>query len=299
MKDISKMKVFVKVIESGSFSEAGRQLGIAASSVSRQITAIEESLEVLLIHRSTHSIRLTEAGHIYYKRIRRILEDIEDTHNSLTQLQAKPKGTLRISLSVEFAKHYVTPHTSEFLNRYPDIKLDISTSDRMIDLLEEEIDVAIRWCVLEDSSLIARKFPNTNELVIGGSPEYFEKYGVPETPEDLKNHNCLLTPYQNADTWYLNHPEKTHEIKVSGNIRSNSGDVILNAIMDGVGISVIPTWLAREELKSDKIQLVLTDFKPYTGTLRERFIYALYPDKRYLPLKVRVFIDFLVEKLEA
>lgn len=296
MKDITRMKVFVKTIESGSFSEAGRQLGIVASSVSRQITAIEESLEVLLIHRSTHSISLTEAGHLYYKRIKRI---IEDTHLSLTQLQAKPKGNLRISVSAEFARRYVIPNMGEFLNLYPDINLDLSTSDKVVDLLEEEIDVAIRYDSMENSSHVARVFPNTNELIIGGSPNYFKKYGVPQTPEDLKNHNCLTTTHHNSDIWYLNHLQKTHEIKVSGNITTNSGEVLLNAIMDGIGLCIVPIWFAREEINLGLIQAVLSDYKPYECALKERSVYALYPDKRYLPLKVRVFIDFLLEKLEG
>ncbi len=299
MKELNPMKVFVKVVNTGSFSEAARQLSMSPSSVSRQVTGIEQSLEVRLLHRTTHRISLTEAGQIYYHRVSRILEELEDTYTSLSELQTTPKGNLRINVSVEFGNIYLVPHLAEFLQEYPGIKLDLIMSNEYVDMMQQEVDIAIRYGTLEDSSFVARKLPTTNKLVVGASPEYFERFGTPNTPQDLINHNCLVPKFSQANVWYLKQGRKTHEVRVSGNMESNSGFAMISAIKAGVGLSIIPSWLIRQELKNGEIQTVLNEFQPYQGSLSERHVYALYADRRYLPAKVRTFLDFIISKLEA
>ena len=298
MQEISKMKIFLKVIDLGSFSEAGRQLGVAPSSVSRHISSLEASLQVRLIQRNTHNISLTEAGQVYYQRVQRIIEDIDDTHAVLGQLQDGPRGTLRLNLNIEYGSQYVVNHIPEFLALYPDIKIDLVMNDKIVDLLEQEADLALRYGKMEDSNLISRRVAGTSQLILGGSPEYFEKYGIPLVPEDLLNHNCITYKFPQGQTWYLRKGNKTHEVKVSGNMQSNSGFAIRQALKSSVGITIMPKWLADDALKSKHIVTALDDYQLFQGTLQERSIYLVYPAKKFLPLKVRVFIDFLIEKFE-
>jgi len=185
------MGLFVEVVAAGSFSEAGRRRGLAASSVTRSINALEDQLGVRLLNRSTRKLSLTEAGRLYHERSRRIIAEVEDARLSVSQLEAAPRGTLRMNVPVAFGRLHVAPALPTFLARYPGLQVDLSMTDGFIDLVEEGVDLAVRIGELEDSSLIARRLA-PNRRVICASPDYLRQAGVPRVPEDLRTHNCLI-----------------------------------------------------------------------------------------------------------
>ncbi|WP_159084351.1 LysR family transcriptional regulator [Dongshaea marina] len=297
MKEINRMKVFVVAARAGSFSQAGRQLNLSPSSVSRQVSAIEEELEVRLLHRTTHHLSLTEAGTLYYQRVTRLLDELDEIHHSLMQHKNQPKGQLKLNVSGEFASLYISPHIGEFLMLYPDIRVDLNINNDRVNLVEQDVDLAIRYDSMEDSSLIARKLPVDHGILVGASPAYLARNGQPRTPEELLEYHCILAKSVNTDLWLFRKGQEVREVRVSGRLASNSGIAIVNAVKDGAGIAMMPRWIAQPELSSGEIMPVLGDYTCFNGSLRERFLYALYPDRHYLPLKVKLFLEFIVQKI--
>jgi len=297
MNLFSSISLFVKTVEVGNFSELGRQLHLAPSSISRQINALEEELGVRLLQRTTRNINLTEAGQIYYERANKILSDLDDAQLAITQLQARPKGLLRINVAIPFGERIIVPLIPDFLSLYPEVKIDLSLEDRAIDLVEERVDLAIRIGRLEDSSIVARKLAD-NRFVVCASQKYIEVHGQPENPEDLSQHNCIVNRnIYNSNTWQFRKGNNSQNISVTGNFQANSGGALYNAMLSNLGIAILPTWYVGEDIKCGRLQWLLKDYDVNLSSMIDSAIFALYPAGQYLPPKVRVFVDYLTEKI--
>jgi len=292
MNLLNGMQLFVKSVETGNFSKLGRQIHMAPSSISRQISALEDKLGVRLLQRSTRNISLTEAGQIYYQRASKILIDIEQAQYAVTQLQANPEGSLRLNVAVPFGEMHIVPLIPKFLEKYPNVKIDLTLEDRTVDLVEERVDLSIRIGRLDDSSLVARKLA-ANRYVICASKTYFETSGIPHTPEDLSKHNCII--FKHANIWHLNQGASLHRIPISGNFQANTGGALFSAAKSGIGIAMLPTWLVGRAIQESKLQQVLSDYEPVLANMIDSAVYAIYPASFYLPPKVRVFLDYLVD----
>lgn len=284
---LQAMRVFRRVIELGSFTAAAEDLNFTPATISKHIAFLEEQLSTRLIQRTTRRMHLSDSGEQYYERVCHLLDDLEETEYQVKGLDIKPKGRLRISVPMSFGLPHINPAIESFLKAYPDINIDVHFSDHIVDLVEQGIDVAIRiHNKLEDSSLSARTLCQISR-VICASPSYLDQAGVPELPNDLKDHNCLVfSLLQSADVWHLG----DQAVSVKGNYRSNNSLAIKQLLLNGMGISQIPTFLVHKELQRGQLQVVLPDYQPPGRT-----IYALFPPGRYRPKKVRCFLDHLSE----
>lgn len=291
----SGIELFVKTVEAGSFSKLGRQLNLAPSSISRKINALEAELGARLLHRTTRAISLTEAGQTYYHRVRKILQELDDAHSAIDQLQAAPAGILRLNVATPFGERIIVPRIPAFLERYPGLNIDLTLEDRIVNLVDERVDLAIRIGRLEDTRIVARKLAE-NRFVICGSPNYFQRHGTPQTPPDLSGHNCITNKsLPNAQLWQFRKGKSAWNIPVTGTLQANTGGALFQAVMSGFGIATLPTWYVSEEVASGRLQPVLLDYEVTLAALADSGIYALYPVSQFLPPKVRVFIDYLVE----
>jgi DNA-binding transcriptional LysR family regulator len=294
MDALHSMGLFVDVVMAGSFSEAGRRRGLAASSVTRSISALEDELGVRLLNRTTRKLSLTEAGRLYHERSRRIIAEVEDARLSISQLEAAPRGTLRLNLPVVFGRMHVAPALPAFLARYPAVDIDMTVTDAFIDLVEDGVDLAVRIGELDDSSLIARRLA-PNHRVICASPDYLARAGVPSSPQDLRQHNCLIYKRQPRRTfWRLRNVAGTIEIEVEGTLRANNADALVAAAQGGLGLTIVPVWMVIDEIKSGTLTRVLADYQVSPGAL-DTSIYAVFPYNRHLSPKVRALVDFFVE----
>ena len=297
MNLFSSIELFVRTIEVGNFSELGRQLQMAPSSISRQINALEEELGVRLLQRTTRKINLTEAGQIYYEKARKILSDLDDAHLAITQLQSSPKGLLRINVAIPFGERNIVPLIPGFLALYPELNIDLTLEDRKIDLVEERVDLAIRIGRLDDSSIVARKLADNKFVVCAGS-KYLETHGTPSLPDDLFQHNCITNKnIYHSDIWQFSKDGSLQEISVSGNFKANSGGALYSAMLSNLGIAALPTWYVGDDIKQGNLERVLPDYEIILPAMKDSAIYALYPAGQYLPPKVRAFIDYLIDKI--
>ena len=300
MDQLAAMRSFVKVVEVGGFSAAARQLGLAVSSVTRQVNALEAMLNTQLLNRSTRSITLTPQGHKYYDKAARILQDVEDATLAVAEQGKVPRGILRVSLPMAFGRLHIAPLLAEFLAQYPQIKLDLRLSDGLANLVEEDLDLVIRIGNLDQSSdrLILRKLTSHQRLLCG-SPTYFEQHGIPTHPDDLVHHNCLCFTYATRDeVWRFRRHKEVCDVKVTGSLIVNSSEVLRQACLDGVGLILMPTWLIGQDIQRGELQAVLTDFQLHPQANLDTGIYALYLPNRRHSLRVQTFIDFLSHHLK-
>ncbi|WP_245881213.1 LysR family transcriptional regulator [Thalassospira marina] len=291
MDRAAEMEIFVYAVEEGSFSAAARALRLSPSAVSKYISRLEDRLGARLLMRTTRQLSLTEEGRAFYERARTILNEIEEAEEVVTQLYAAPRGTLRINASVAFTKYQVVPLIPEFLNMYPDVRVELTLDDKFTDLVNDGYDLAIRLSELEDSSLIARKYA-VNRRFIVASPDYLEKNGIPRKPQDLVNHNCLhLSSRESFNDWHFETPEGHMSFRAQGSFSANDGDALHAAVVAGLGMARLAEYLVHEDIRAGRLTPVLTDF------IHDRaWISAVYPHKRHLSPKVRAFVDFLAEK---
>jgi DNA-binding transcriptional LysR family regulator len=291
---LDNMRAFVKVVESGSFIGAAERLGISASMVSQHVKELEERLAARLLNRTTRKVSLTEVGRAYYERCTRLLADLEETEQAVSDMHAAPRGELRVNATPSFGILQLTPAVADFTANFPEISVELMLSERSIDLIEEGFDVAVRCGELPDSSLIARQLAPCR-MVVCGAPSYFEKHGSPRTPADLAPHNCLTPAVSGLSyyrTWHLTAPDGTAlNISPTGNLRTNSGAVLKTAALAGHGLVCLPTYLVGDALQSGRLVTVLDDCMALPLTLR-----ALYPHSRHLSAKVRAFVDFLATR---
>ena len=288
MDDFGVLPVFVAVVETGGFSPAAHKLGVSKSAVSKRISQFEEKLGVRLLYRTTRRLSLTEAGERYYENAVKALAYASEAEDSVTQLQEKPQGCLRINTPMSFGRLHIAPLIPKFLAQYPGIEVDMVMEDRVIDLVEKGVDVAIRVGDLPDSTMVARKLAPMRS-VLCASPEYIAQYGEPKTPTELLNHNCLLFSYLISEWSFLDQGELLN-VRVSGNYRVNNGEAVREALLQGMGITRTPTFIVGPDIAAKRLVQLLPDYQ-----LPEQTIYAVFPKRRHLPAKVRVFIDFVVD----
>ncbi|MCP3129517.1 LysR family transcriptional regulator [Shewanella sp. KJ2020] len=292
MEHFSALPIFVTVVECGSFSAAGQKLGLSKSAISKRITLLEQHLGIQLLQRTTRSLSLTDAGARYFEYVRPAVQLTQEGLDAISELQQTPRGNLRISVPMVFGRLYIAPLIAEFLRRYPDIQLQMQMDDKTTDLISGGLDLAIRIGELPDSSLIARKLAPCLS-VICASPEYLTRHVAPQTPQQLSQHNCLFYSYfQDGVEWTFHSPEGTQRIQPKGNYQVNNSDAIHQACLDGLGIANLPRFIAEPDLQTGRLQALLTDYP-----LPEHGIYAVYPQRKHLPTKVTVLIEFLMEKL--
>lgn len=285
MDVLGQMQLFVKVVDCGGFTTAGRELGLPKSTVSRQIARLEDRLGVRLLERTTRSLRPTEAGQAYYERCARIVADVADAENAISESQREPRGTLRLSAPMSLGYRYLGEPLAMFLRQHPSVRIEVSLSDRRVDLIDEGYDVAIRIGVLDDSSMIARRLGPAQMLVVG-SEAYLATHGEPRVPDDLRHHDCLLYAYgPTVSTWRLG-PELA--IPVKGPMTANNGDVLLSAARAGLGLALLPRFIVRPDLESGALRPVLEGHVTQSSAM-----WAVYPANRYLSSKVRAFVDFV------
>ena len=288
MTAISDLDIFARVARTGNMSAAGREMGLSPAVVSKRISLLEERLGARLFQRTTRQLTLTETGDGYFKRVVDILSLVEEAEDFVSRRNTKPRGLLKITAPTSFSRLHIAPYLSEFGNRYPDIELDFHLTDNFVDIIREGFDVAIRIGELQDSSLVARKLAPDNR-VICAAPGYLEKFGTPTRIADLENHTCLSAGAQ--DMWRLEGPDGQRQVRVKGNIRSNSAELIREALLSGLGLGLRGTWEIGPELANGSLKIVLPEYRGSSNVA----IYAVYPCREFMPAKVNVFIEFLAE----
>ena len=288
----SDMEVFAAAIEGGSFSAAGRALGLSPSAVSRIISGIEARFGIRLIVRTTRALAMTAEGEAYYHAARRILADLAEVEQAIGE-QAAPRGRLRVSTTHSFGRQSIVPLLGEFLDLYPGIIVDISLTDMVIDLVEERADVAIRIGPLPDSPLIARRLGESDRAVIA-SPAYLARHGTPKTPEALLSHRCIGFNFRRRQPWWpFLRDGAIVELPLSPAIEANNGDTVVQLALDGVGIARVGRFNVADTLADGRLVELLPAHNP--GDIEP--FHALYLGGSTLPARVRVFIDFLAERL--
>ncbi len=290
MEGFGAIPVFVAVVENGGFSAAARTLGISKSAVSKRINQLEAHLGVRLLHRTTRKLSLTEAGERYFEHAAQALTAAGQAEDAVTELQGEPQGNLKISSPMSFGRLHVAPLIPKLLQRYPKLQIDLVMDDRKVDLVAGGFDVAIRAGNLPASTLIARKLAPVRQ-VLCASPDYIDRYGRPGTPAELSSHNCALYSYSSdADEWTLIGEDGPETVTVSGSYQVNNSEALLEALKEGVGIGRLPTFVAGPDLKTGQLVKLFESYR-----LPDFTIYAVSPERQYLPAKVRVFLDFAIE----
>ncbi|HEX6141231.1 MAG TPA: LysR family transcriptional regulator [Geminicoccaceae bacterium] len=292
------MRLFVEAVDGGSFSAAGRRLGMAPSSVARGIGTLEDALGTRLLNRTTRKLSLTEAGRIYHEHSRRILGEIEEAKLSVASLEAAPRGLLRLSVPVVFGRLHVVPALPDFLDAFPDVRIDLGMTDSYVDLVEEGIDVAVRIGVLQDSSLVARKLAPTRRILCA-SPAYFQRHGRPGTPEDLRRHNCLFYKFSGGrPVWRFRDASGEHAIEIDGALRTNNADALHTAALAGVGIVVLPLFMVGPDIRRGALEPIFPSVE-FAMLSLDSDIWAVHPYGRRLSPKVRAFVDFLSQRFRS
>jgi DNA-binding transcriptional LysR family regulator len=286
------IRVFAQVVESGSFTAAAEKLGLSPTAASRQVAELEGHLRSRLLNRTTRRVSLTESGRAFYERSVQLLADLEEAEQEALHAAVVPRGTIRLTTSVNFGVRHVAPAIAEFLSAHDEVRFDVSLSDRVVDLVEEGFDLAIRIGPPGSENLVARKLGETR-LVPCASPAYLAAHGAPRVPEDLAQHNCFTYEYvAPRNLWRFRDPDGAERsVRVSGTLHSNNGDLLADIAARGAGIVFEPAFIVGPEVRAGRLVPLLQDFVPQASP-----IYAVYPSRKHLSAKVRLFIDLLVER---
>ena len=291
MDKLVSMRAFAKVVEHGSFSEAAREMRLSRSAVSKYVIDLEQELGVQLLNRTTRSASPTDNGRLYYERCVAILTEIEEADLAVAHLQAEPRGLLRVNGPMSFGTLHLGRAVAAFMERYTELQIELMLSDEQLDTVQEGFDVTIRIADLADSSLIARRIVPARR-VLCASPAYLKRRGTPRHPKELRDHDCLS--YGHLATgmqWKLTGKDGDHWLQVPWKLCTNNAEVLRDAAVSGRGIALLPTFIAGPELWRGKLTAILPGYRA-----PELSVCALYPPTRHLSMKVRVFIDFLVER---
>ncbi|MGA0560827.1 LysR family transcriptional regulator [Ancylobacter sp. VNQ12] len=293
-----EMQVLVEAVDRGSFSAAGRRLGLSPSAVSKLISRLEERLGARLLVRSTRAIVLTSEGEAYVARARRILGEIDEAERFIAAgAAATPRGKLRVSSTVGFGERCLVPLVPEFLGRYPEVQLDLSLTDDVIDLVAERADIALRAGPMRDSTLKARKILESRRVIVA-APAYLARHGMPRTPQDLARHNCLRFNFRRAmDDWPFLDPATgaSYALPVSGNLEGNSGSMVRRLALDGLGLARIARYVAEADIAAGALVPVLEEFNG--GDIE--LLHAVFVGHDYLAARIRAFVEFLAERIKA
>ncbi|MGH8503766.1 MAG: LysR substrate-binding domain-containing protein [Gammaproteobacteria bacterium] len=293
MENFTDIAVFCRVVDTGSFTKAAEQLGLSRAVASKSVSRLEARLGARLLNRTTRRLSLTEAGATLYEGSHSALGRIEEAEIEIAQLQTEPRGMLKVSVPMTFGILHIAPALPAFLEGHPGITLEMRMDDRIVDLVDEGFDLAIRISSLADSTLVARRLAPCR-FAVCGSQAYFDRRGVPQTPDDLRAHNCIIYVYQpSPNVWRFSSPDDDKEISmpVRGNLRVNNGIAQRDAALQGLGITVSPTFIVGELFSEGLLLPVLTDYSP-----PEVSVYAVYPQRKYLSPKVRAFIEFFAAR---
>ncbi len=293
MESLAGMRAFVRAVDTGSFSAAGRLVGAAPSSVSRQIGELEADLGATLFHRTTRKISLTEAGEIYYRRAARFVHEIDEARLAVNDVDGAPTGILRITVAASLARLHVAPALVGFHARHRAVDVVLSVTDRMVDIVDEGFDLAIRVGQQRDSSLIARRI-GVGRRIVAASPAYLKSRGTPRIPRDLSDHDCLtFRAHPGANVWRFRGPEGAEDVRVSGCLFADDGEALVGAAAAGLGLVLLPEWLLGHELAAGRLTGVLDG---YRAVPEETPLYAVHARQLHMPPKTRAFIDFLAER---
>ena len=293
MKDrLNGMRVFAQVVEAKSFSAAADKLGMSKSLASRHVSALERSLSVKLLNRSTRKLSLTEAGALFYEHCARIVQEAELAEQRLTRTQSEPAGLVRVTAAPAFAVRHVLPALTEFYQKYPKIRVNLSCSNRALDLGEEGFDLGIRVSFNPSPNLVARKLA-VNRSVLCASPAYLKRHGMPRRIEDLRKHECVLFPaLAPKGVWTLRRDRRKYSVQVAGVFETDEMDVVRAAVAAGLGIGILPVYMVGDALQQGQLIPLLRQFQ----VVPESAIYLAYLPNRTLSSRVRVLIDFLAER---
>jgi DNA-binding transcriptional LysR family regulator len=293
MKDrLNGMRVFAQVVEAKSFSAAADKLGMSKSLASRHVSALESALSVKLLNRSTRRLSLTEAGAVYYEHCARIVQEAELAEQRLTRTQSEPAGLVKVTAAPAFAVRHVLPALAEFYRKYPKIRVKLFCSNRPLDLGDEGFDLGIRVSFNPDPNLVARKLA-ANRGVLCASPAYLKRHGMPRRIEDLRQHECVLFPaLAPKGVWTFRRDRQKYSVQVAGVLETDEMDVVREAVAAGLGIGMLPLYMAGEALRKGQLVPLLRQFQ----VVPESAIYLVYLPNRTLSSRVRVLIDFLAER---
>lgn len=298
MDEILTNRAFLQVLDSGSFSSAAAELGVSVATVARQVNSLEARLGVHLLHRTTRSLSLTEPGKHYCDRIREVLRSYDAVKREVASFQKDVKGLLRVHLRHSVGNHVIVPALPSFLERHPNIKLDVTLTDAREDLVAQGVDVAVWLGSLEDSNLIARRLSPGKRLVCC-SPTYATKRGLPNHPTDLEQHNCIVYRAKSYDnSWRFTKDDTTISVPVSGNLESDSAAVLMTSALNGLGFVMLQEAVVRIAIESGDLVNVFSDYQ-VSSTAADIALYAVYPGSKQTSPKNRAFIDFLVRLFKS
>jgi DNA-binding transcriptional LysR family regulator len=291
MDKLASIRAFTQVVQRGSFAAAARELRLSRSAVSKYVIELEQELGVQLLSRTTRSVRPTENGQAYYERCTAILAELEEADLAVTRLQSEPRGLLRVNAPMSFGTLHLGRAVADFMERHPQVQIQLILSDQQVDPVQEGFDITLRIADLPSSSLIARRIAPARR-VICAAPSYLARRGTPRHPDELRNHDCLTYGHlATGNQWKLTGPDGDHWIPISWTLCTNNAEVLRDAAVKGRGIALLPTFIAGADLRQGSLQSILSDYRA-----PEISIYAIYPETRHLSAKVRLFIDFLIER---
>lgn len=297
--DLNDVAVFEKVVSEGSLTAAASRLNQPKSSVSRALSRLESDLGVRLLQRTTRKLHLTEAGQVFFERTRRVLGELRDAEQAVTQLQESPRGNLRITMPVELGMKFMGRVVAEFMQRYPEVSIEAELSGRMVNLVQEGFDLALRIGELQDSSLVAKRLGNLSGRFFA-SPGYIARHGLPKKPEDLDSHEVILfmQPRENSLQLFKQSLRAGAQgpgcrRTVKGRLTVNNSSMACDAAVAGIGIALVPAFLSADAVASGQLLPVLPEYRVCHGGL-----YAMYPSREHMPIALRAFLDFLGERMD-
>jgi DNA-binding transcriptional LysR family regulator len=285
------MIVFAQVVDSRSFSAAAVRLGLSKSAISKQIAKLEDRLGARLLNRTTRTLSPTDAGQDFYEHCVRVAREVEDAERAISHLSTEPRGLLRLNAPASFGRDYIAPLVPEMLERWPELRIEAIFDDHFVDVVAQGFDLVIRITKLQDSSLVARRLAPCRRLVCA-APAYLERHGVPKTPADLAQHDCVLYSYAaDQGEWQFIGPDgRLEAVRVDGRLRVNSAEVMIAALRAGLVLALAPDFIVGPDIAAGRLVPLLTEFENPFGA-----IYAVWPHNRNLSPKVRAVVDFLVE----
>jgi DNA-binding transcriptional LysR family regulator len=294
MDRLGAIQVFAQVVESGSFAKAADRLGLSTSATSRHVAELEAHLQTRLLNRTTRRVSLTESGRAFYERAVQLLADLEEAEQEAARAAVVPRGTIRLTSAVNFGVRHLAPAIAEFLARHAEVRFDVSLSDRVIDLIEEGFDLAVRVGTPGSENVVARKLGETR-LVPCASPQYLSAHPAPKKPEDLSTHNCFTYEYVTPrNVWRFRDANGAERaVRIAGTLHSNNGDLLAEVAARGCGIVFEPAFIVGPEVRAGRLVPLLQEFAPLPVP-----IYAVYPSRKHLSAKVRTFVEFLVARFE-
>lgn len=289
MADQSGLREFAAVVEHGSFTAAADALNVSTSFVSREVKRLEKRLNARLLHRTTRKIQLTDMGRIYYDRGREIQGLLDSLESDMADLQDRAQGLIRITAPGLYADRYLAPALAEFTDKYPEVSIELDTSMRVIDIIGDGFDIAVRMSALDDSTLIARKIA-PRRIIVCASPAYLNRNGRPTDPEDLRSLNCLTFPDM---SWRFQYPDGVRTVKVKGSWSTDNGRALVVAAERGLGVIRLTDYYMATQLKRGDLEIMLEEFE-----VKDAATWIVFPAREHLPTRVRFLIEFLAERLK-